>query len=198
MVTVVPTTPAIGESLLSTGAATVKGLKLLRIPPTVTTTLPVVAPLGTGTVMLVGVQFEAVAVVPPNETVFVPWLEPKFVPVMVTEVPTGAAVGDKLVIVGPDMTVNGRPLLATPPSVMTTFPVVAPLGNVTTTLAEDQVVTADGVPLKVTALEPCVAPRFVPVIRTVFPGSPDTGDKLVILGVGSTVNAARLLFKPLT
>jgi len=56
---------------------------LLATPPTVTTTLPVVAPLGTGTAMLVALQLVGVAAVPLNFTVLVPWLAPKFAPVIV-------------------------------------------------------------------------------------------------------------------
>ena len=41
-----------------------------------------------------------VAVVPLNFTVLVPWVEPKLVPVIVTDAPTAPDVGDKLVILG--------------------------------------------------------------------------------------------------
>jgi hypothetical protein len=44
----------------------------LATPETVTTTLPVVAPLGTGATMLVEPQLVGVAVVPLNFTVLVP------------------------------------------------------------------------------------------------------------------------------
>jgi hypothetical protein len=37
-----------------------------------------------------------------NVTVLVPCVEPKFVPVMVTEEPTAPEVGDRLLIVGVD------------------------------------------------------------------------------------------------
>jgi hypothetical protein len=98
--------------------------------------LPVVAPLGTLTVMLVALQALAVpADVPLKVTVLVPWLKPKFVPVMVTEVPTGPDVGDRLVMLGAGtVTVKLTPLLACPPTVTTTLPVVAPLGTVTVML----------------------------------------------------------------
>ena len=65
---------------------------LLAAPPTVTTTFPVVAPLGTGTTMLVALQLVGVAAVPLNVTVLVPCVAPKFVPAIVTEVPTGPDV----------------------------------------------------------------------------------------------------------
>ena len=45
---------------------------LLAVPPTVTTTFPVVAPVGTGTAMLVALQLVGVAEVPLNVTVLVP------------------------------------------------------------------------------------------------------------------------------
>ena len=45
---------------------------LLAVPPTVTTMLPVVAPVGTGTAMLVAPQLVGVAGVPLNVTVLVP------------------------------------------------------------------------------------------------------------------------------
>jgi hypothetical protein len=73
-------------------AVTVKFTPLLATPPTVTTTFPVVAPLGTGTTMLVGPQLVGVPAVPPNVTVLVPCVAPKFVPVIVTDVATGPDV----------------------------------------------------------------------------------------------------------
>jgi hypothetical protein len=67
----------------------VKLTPLLATPPTVTTTFPVVAPVGTGTAMLVALQLVGVpAAVPLNVTVLVPCVIPKFVPVIVTGVPT--------------------------------------------------------------------------------------------------------------
>jgi hypothetical protein len=71
---------------------------------------------------------------------------------MVTEVPTGPDVGDKLVMLGE--TVKFTPLLAPPNTVTTTFPVVAPLGTGTTTLVALQLVGVAAVPLKVTVLFP--------------------------------------------
>src|SRR5260370_42274188 len=88
---------------------------LPAIPPTVTTTLPVVAPLGTATAMLVAFQFAGVALVPLNVTVLVPCVEPKFVPVMVTAVPTNPDVGLRLVMLGPVLlTATAAPYAAIP------------------------------------------------------------------------------------
>src|SRR6266568_3837618 len=69
-------------------------------PPTVTTTLPVVAPAGTGTKMAVGLQIVGTAAVPLNVTVLLPWLVPKLAPVIVTGVPTGAEPGLRFVMLG--------------------------------------------------------------------------------------------------
>ena len=85
---------------------------------------------GTCTVMLVALQLVGVAAVPLNVTELVPCVPPKLVPVIVTEEPTGPEVGFKLVMVG--VTVKRAELLATPPTVTTTLPVVAPVGTGTT------------------------------------------------------------------
>jgi len=66
----------------------------------VKTTLPVVAPLGTGAVMLVLAQLVGVAAVPLKRTVLPPCVVPKLVPVMITEVPAGPEVGETLVMLG--------------------------------------------------------------------------------------------------
>ena len=201
IVTDVPTAPDVGLRLVIVGvASTVKLDPLLATPPTVTTTFPVVAPAGTGTTMLVALQLViVVAVVPLNVTVLVPCVEPKFVPVIVTDVPTAPDVGLRLVIVGVASTVKLDPLLATPPTVTTTFPVVAPAGTVTTMLVALQlVIVAAVVPLNVTVLVPCVEPKFVPVIVTDAPTAPDVGLRLVIVGVASTVKLDPLLATPPT
>src|SRR6266850_720210 len=112
---------------------TVKFAPLLATPPTVTTTLPVVAPLGADATMLVALQLVVVAVVPLKVAVSV--VVPKLAPVMVTAVPTGPVVGFRLVMAGADeVTVKVTPLLAIPPTVTTTLPVVAPLGTDATML----------------------------------------------------------------
>src|SRR5205807_1170457 len=101
IVTAAPTAPVVIDRLVMLGAGTtVKFTPLLGWLDTVTTTLPVVAALGTVTAMLVALQDVTDAVVPLNLTVLVPCVEPKFVPVIVTAVPTGPELTDKLVIVG--------------------------------------------------------------------------------------------------
>src|SRR5204862_69316 len=77
--------------------------------------------------------------------------------------------------------------------VTTMFPVDAPAGTGATMLVAVHVVTVAVVPLNVTVLVPCVAPKFEPPIVTAVPTPPDAGDKLLIAGVGSTVKLTPLL-----
>jgi hypothetical protein len=99
--------------------------------------------------------------------------------VIVTAVPTPPEVGDKLVMLGAGDTVKLTPLLPIPPTVTTTFPVVAPDGTGVAMLVDVQVVVVAGVPLKVTVPED---PKFIPVIVTAVPTPPEVGDRLVMLG----------------
>jgi len=66
IVTEVPTKPEVGfsEVMLGPDVVTVKLTPLLATVPTVTTTLPLVAPLGTGTAMLVSPQLVGVPAIP--------------------------------------------------------------------------------------------------------------------------------------
>ena len=100
------------------------------------------------------------------------------------------AVG--VILAGGPVTVKFTPLLASPPTVTTTFPVVAPVGTVTTMVVAFQVlaVPAD-VPLNVTVFAPCALPKFVPVIVTVVLTCPDVGFRLVMLGPVPPLPAAR-------
>jgi len=155
IVTDIPTVPEFGVKLVMLGGTTtVKFTALLARPPTVTTTLPVVAPVGTGTAMLVAVQLVGVAVVPLNVTVLVPCEVPKFAPAMVIDVPTVPELGVKLVMLGGMRTVKLTPLLAAPPTVTTTLPVVAPVGTGTAMLVALQLVGVAVMPLNFTVLVP--------------------------------------------
>jgi hypothetical protein len=78
---------------------TVNGTPLLAMLPTVTTTLPVVAPAGTVADMLLALHEEVDAVTPLNFTVLVPLVAPKFAPAMVTVVPGKPEFGVSCVIV---------------------------------------------------------------------------------------------------
>src|SRR5713226_3634217 len=202
IVTGVPTTPDAGFRLVILGpdVVTVKPTPLLATPPTVTTTLPVDAPAGTATTTLVALQLVGTAATPLNFTVLVPCVAPKFAPLIVTDAPTNPEVGFKLVMLGAGaVTVKLPPLLATPPTVTTTLPVVAPAGTGTTTLVALQLVGTAATPLNFTVLVPCVAPKFAPAIVTGVPTTPDAGFRLVILGPDVvTVKPTPLLATPPT
>jgi hypothetical protein len=178
------------------GGTTVKFTALLVWPATVTVTFPVVAPFGTGATMLVALQLDGEAIVPLKLIVLVPCVAPKFAPAIVTDVPTEPEAGDKLVMLGGGTTVKVRPLLASPPTVTTTLPVVAPLGTGATMLVALQLDGEAIVPLKLTVLVPCVAPKFAPAIVTIVPTAPDTGDRLAMLAtvlpLPAVLNAAIL------
>ena len=77
--------------------------------------------------MLVAFQLVGVAAAPLKVTVLVPWVAPKSPPEIATDVPGIPDVGLRLVMVG--ATPKFTPLLATPPTVTTTFPVLAPPGT---------------------------------------------------------------------
>jgi hypothetical protein len=179
-------------------APTMKLQPLLATPPTVTTTLPVVAPTGTGTTMLVALQLVGVAEVPLNATVLLPCVGPKLVPVIVTEAPTGAGLGEMLLMRSVGVTVKLQPPLATPPTVTTTFPVVAPTGTGTTILVPLQLVGEAAAPLNITVLLPCVDPKFVPVMVTGVPAMAGLGEMPLMLGGGVTVKLTPLLATPPT
>jgi hypothetical protein len=153
IVTEVPAGPEVGEMVLMLGV-TVKSTPLLASPPTVTTTLPVVAPFGTNVAILVAAQLVTGSIVPLSVTVLVPCDEPKLVPAIVTAVPTGPEVGERPVMLGGTVTVNATGLLATPPTVTTTVPLVAPLGTGTTMLVALQLVGVAATPLNETVLAP--------------------------------------------
>jgi hypothetical protein len=61
---------------------------------------------------------------------------------------------DKLLMLGAGTTVKLTPLLFTPPTLTTTFPVVAPEGTVATIFVVLQLVTDAVVPLNFTLLPP--------------------------------------------
>src|ERR1700730_11749053 len=161
------------------GTVTAKGAPLLATPPTVTTTLPLVAPAGTGATMLAGLQLVGVVEVPLNVTGSGD--DPKFSPAIVTGVPTGPLLGVRLVMVGPEeATVNAMPLLATPPTVTMILPLVEPAGTGATILVGLQLVGVVEVLLNVTV--PGDDPKFVPEIVTSVPTGPLLGVRLVMAG----------------
>jgi hypothetical protein len=172
MVMGVPTAAVVNDNVLMNGPGA-KLTPLLAIPLAVTTTFPGVAPIGTGTTMLVLLQLVGCPGVPLKVTVPVPWLEPKFNPVIVSGPPSANVLADKEVITG--AAVNNTPLLATPPTVTTTLPVVTPLGTNTLMLLFVQFAGVTVVPLNVTVLLPWLPPKPDPVTLTSVPTGPEAG-----------------------
>src|SRR5207248_2848168 len=114
----------------------------------------------------------------------------KFVPLIVTRVPTVPFVGVKLEIVG--ATAKLVALVAVPPGVVTlSGPVVALDGTVALIVVAEVTVKAAPLPLKFTAVAPV---NVVPVIVTLAPTGPKAGVKLVI--VGDTMKLAVLVAVP--
>lgn len=119
-----------------------------------TTTGPVVAPLGTVTPILVLVQLVGVASVPLKLTVLPTVCVPKLFPLTVTAVPTPPVVTERLVMLGTELTLNGSwGYPGAPPTVTTMYPLdVAPEGTGTTIWLFDQLVGVAAGPLTVTVL----------------------------------------------
>src|SRR5882672_3519471 len=176
------------------GRTIVNGDPLLATPNTVTTTLPVVAPAGTNTVMLVALQaLAAAAVFPLKVTVLDPCAVPKLVPVMVIDAPTAPAFWLRLVMVGG----GGRLMRILKARVAVCAGL---LESVTITVKFDVTLGASGVP----EIRPAglrvkpdgTAPALVvnvrvpnPVAATIclyaFPATPQAGFVLLRLGGGA-------------
>jgi len=136
----------------------------------------------------VSLQVVVLPTTPLNETVLalVPTVGPKFVPLIVTTVPIGPDIGLMLLIFGGGVTVKGRPLLAMPLTVTTTFPVVAPAGTVVSMLVALQAVGVAGVPLKV--IDPGADPKLEPVMVMLAPMGPCVRLRVERLGGARLVN----------
>ena len=200
--TAVPTVPDAGLRLLIAGAAevTVKLIPLLATPPTVTTTLPVVAPAGTGTAMLVALQLVGLAAVPLNVTVLLPCVAPKFVPLIAHRRPHRpryrAQAADRWRC---RVTVKLIPLLATPPTVTTTLPVVAPARHRHRRCSSRSTRRARRRPVELDCAGPLRRSKVRPADRTAVPTVPDVGIRLVIAGAAEvTVKLIPLLATPPT
>jgi hypothetical protein len=193
IVTLVPTGPLVGAKLVIVGGGTtLNALLLVAVPPgVVTLSGPVVAPAGTAAWIAVAEVSVKLALVPLKATDVAPV---KFVPLIVTLVPTGPLVGAKLAIVGAGTTVNAPLLVAVPPGVVTlSGPVVAPAGTAVWIAVSDATVKLAVVPLNATDVAPV---KLVPLIVTLVPTGPLVGAKLVIAGGGTTVNAPLLVAVP--
>jgi hypothetical protein len=151
-VTSVPVGPEPGDKAFRIGGAV--NVSALLGPPdaAVTTTGPVLVPVGTAVTMLVSDHDVIAAASPLNVTD--PAIAPNDVPVNVTAVPGVPAVGDIAMMVGDGVTVNAIALLDAPPTVTTMLPVVAPVGTGITMVDALQLVGVADTPLNVTVLVP--------------------------------------------
>jgi hypothetical protein len=172
--------PEVGlnETIVGVGTVTVKLVALVAVPPAVVTLIgPVVAPAGTGATICVAAWEVTTADTPLNLTEV--GLS-RFAPVIVTEVPTGPEVGKNEVIVGSAATVKFAALVAVPAAVVTLIgPVVAVTGTVVAMVVDVLVPMTAATPLNLTEVAPA---RFVPVIVTGVPASPEVGVNEVIVG----------------
>jgi hypothetical protein len=181
IVTVVPTGPLAGETLvIEGGIRTVNVGPCALCPPTWTVIGPLVAAAGTGITIWVSLQFVGVAAVPLKVTVLVPCATPKFAPVIVTGVPITPEAGERLAIAGEGTTVKATPLLAGPFVVTTILPDDAPPGTDTTICVLFQVVDVATTPLNV--IVPCVEPNPTPCNVTTVPTGPIFGVTDAIVG----------------
>ena len=123
----------------------------------------------------------------------------KFVPLIVTVVPTLPLTGENELIVGAGaVTEKLLPLVAVPPPVVTVMgPDVAPAGTVALICVSELTVKLAEVPLNVTALAPVKA---VPLIATDIPTGPLAGENELIEGAAGAVTSkfAELVAVPLT
>ncbi len=193
IVTLVPTDPLVGERpVMVGGLTTVNALELVAVPPAVVTLIgPVVVPADTVARIDVAEVTVKLALTELKVTEVAPL---KFVPLMVTLVPTGPLVGAKLVIVGGSTTVNALLLLAVPPAAVTLIgPVVAPAGTVARIEVAEVTVKLALTELKVTEVAPL---KFVPPMITLVPTGPLVGAKLVIVGGSATANVPLLVAVP--
>jgi hypothetical protein len=199
MVTCTPAAPDVGDTPVMVGG-TVKFHPLEGSPPTVTTRLPEVAPDGTATRIVSALQLVGVAAVPLKATVLAPCAAPKLSPDMVTVVPTGPEDGNTLQMRG--VSVKFHALLATPSTVTVTLTLLPLIqsGTCTVMLVVLQLLGVTPNPSRLTWLEPCAAPKPVPVIVRTVPTCPEVGERPVMASVGAdgvTVNVTALLVPPL-
>ena len=95
--------------------------------------------------------------------------------------PVVPAVGDTVEIVGVVVeTVKVTPFEAWELTVTSTLPVVALAGTAQVSELAAQLEQVAVIPLNVTVLEPCDAPKVVPLITTFEPTAPLAGDRPVI------------------
>ena len=119
------------------------------------------APIGAVTVRLVVVAAVTVACVAPKKTMLFAGVLLKFVPVIVTEVPTGPLVGVKLLMVGTGTNVKPASVPIPPGVVTDTLPEVPDATTAVMLVAETTLNDVAAVPPKLTAVAPV---KLVPVM----------------------------------
>jgi hypothetical protein len=144
---------------------------------------PLVAPAGTVVTIWVDVLPVTTAAVPLKVTASLAAIGSKFVPVMVTVMPTEALSGVKI---GGASTVKPVADVAreTPSTVTLIGPLVAPEGTVVTIWVGVLLVTTAAVPLKVTKLLTGPTSKFVPVMVMIVPTVAPAGENPEMAGEG--------------
>jgi hypothetical protein len=176
----------------TTTTVTVKFVELVAVPLGVVTRIgPVVAPVGTATVILVPAPFTAKpgAFTLSNETDVAPV---KLVPLILTDDPTGPLVGLNDVIVGAPtpITVKFVELVAVPSGLATAIgPVVAPTGTVAVIFCALSIVNVADVPSKVTLVTSGPL-KLLPWIVTEVPTGPLVGENELIVGAAAKAASA--------
>jgi hypothetical protein len=187
MVMLAPNPPLAGLILVKVGGglSTANIVREVAVPAGVTTLIsPPLIPDGTTAVICVALTtVKLLTGVVPMRTAVAPV---KFVPVMVSVAPGSAESGVKLVIVGAGVGIitvkfdNDAPV---PLGVTTVIaPVAAPDGTVAVICVAELTVNVAATPPKRTAV---ALVKFVPVIVIAAPASPESGEKLVIVGAST-------------
>jgi len=196
IVTEMPGAPLVGENDEMVGAGgdvlTVKSVALVAVPDGVVTEIgPDWAPFGTVAVIFVS-EF-TVKVVADLFLNLTSVASVKFVPLIVTTVPTGPKVGENEVIVGAPAILKFIELVAVPLGVVTLMgPVVAPDGTVAVIFSDEFTVKLAPTPLNVTDVTPS---KFVPLIVTAAPGNPEVGENEVIVGAAVAVTTKLVVLR---
>ena len=147
IITVAPGAPEAGLKPDTVGEANTSKFVLLIVTPLVVTEMgPSAAPAGTVVVIVVGETSVAPAIIPLKKVTVAG--EVKFVPVMVTVVPTAPLAGLNPAMVGVGKTVNEGPVTVIPFNESETVPVVAPDGTVVVIVPAVEAVTTAIFPLK--------------------------------------------------
>jgi hypothetical protein len=193
IVTDVPTGPDVGANDVIVGqAATVKLLRLDPVPPVaVTLTGPVVAVAGTVAVICVAeFTVNVVAFTLLNETTVAPV---KFVPVIVTDVPTDPQVGANDVIVGQVVPATSKDAEVSVPSAFVTSmgPSVAVAGTTAVIEVAESILNEAASTLLNSTSVTLGLLKSVPVIVTTHPAGPLVGEMSVMVGSAANAGASR-------